>query len=79
MRLPLVLQRRIFTLCTKVHGSRFRKYPCLQPKIQMSLIYKIMSLADKLGTVGDIGVDTPSDGEHKKTTVSGGDAQQAPG
>jgi len=44
----------------------------------MSLIYKIMSLADKLGTVGDIGVDTPGDGEHIKTTVSGGHPQQAP-
>jgi hypothetical protein len=45
----------------------------------MSLVYKIMSLADKLGTVGDIGVDTPSDGENKKTTVSGDQVQHTNG
>ena len=28
VRVPLVLQRRIFTLCTKVHAYVSRKIPC---------------------------------------------------
>jgi len=30
LRVPLVLQRRIFTLCTKVHALLLRKNPCLE-------------------------------------------------
>jgi hypothetical protein len=46
LRVPLVLQRRIFTLCTKVHAYIARKIPCRRVPAAMSFCPRIMSLRD---------------------------------
>ena len=50
MRVPLVLQRRIFTLCTKVHAKVWRKIPCRRVTWMMSLLPKNHVLTGHRGT-----------------------------